>query len=71
MLKVRFVIAPLAAFAVLSVHAQGWTEFESLEDSFRVNFPAEPVIEQIEYLSEFDAILPARRYTVARWRRNI
>ena len=43
--------------------AQGWYQFRSPEDRFGVNFPVEPEIEQIEYLSEFDAILPARRYT--------
>ena len=28
-----------------------------------MNFPVEPEVEQIEYSSEFDVILPARRYT--------
>jgi len=43
--------------------AQGWFEFASIADRFSVNFPAEPEVEDFYYLSEFDAIFPARRYT--------
>jgi hypothetical protein len=59
----RFVSLIIALLAAHPAASQGWFQFESLEDRFRVNFPAEPIVEQVEYLSEFDAILPARRYT--------
>ncbi|HEY5622918.1 MAG TPA: hypothetical protein VIV14_04080 [Gammaproteobacteria bacterium] len=63
MTTMRSIAAVIVLLAAVPAAAQSWVQFESLEDRFRVNFPAEPIVEPIEYLSEFDAILPARRYT--------
>jgi len=46
--------------------AQQWVEYANLADRFAVNFPEEPKIEEIIYLSEYRAILPARVYTAQR-----
>ena len=43
--------------------AKSWFEFVSITDRFSVNFPAEPDVENFDYISEFDAIFPARIYT--------
>lgn len=58
-------LLPLTTLMFLSpvIFAQGWFEFASIADRFSVNFPAEPEVEDFDYLSEFDAIFPARRYT--------
>jgi hypothetical protein len=48
------------------VGAQGWFEYENIEDRFGVNFPSEPTIESFEYSSEFDAVFPARIYRAER-----
>jgi hypothetical protein len=46
-----------------SVSAQGWFGYSSDLDQFTVNFPAEPVIEEISYPSEYGAVFPGRVYT--------
>ena len=43
--------------------AQGWFEYLSQVDKFTVNFPAEPVITEIDYPSEYGAVFPSRIYT--------
>jgi hypothetical protein len=45
------------------VSAQGWFGYSSDLDQFTVNFPAEPVIEEISYPSEYGAVFPGRVYT--------
>lgn len=45
------------------LHAQNWFGFTSNVDQFTVNFPAEPVIEEITYPSEYGAVFPGRVYT--------
>ncbi len=59
-------IVPLAAAILVAqpAAAQGWFVYRSIEDRFSVNLPAEPTVEDFEYLSEFDAIFPGRRHTV-------
>lgn len=61
-------ICLLSATLILSTPAaslaQGWIEYLSQEDRFGVNFPGEPDIEAFEYQSEFNAVFPARVYTV-------
>jgi len=44
--------------------AQGWIEYSNQGDRFGVNLPGEPEIEEFTYSSEFDALFPARLYTV-------
>jgi len=62
----EFRLLPLVSLIVFSpaAFAQGWFEFVSIVDRFGVNFPAEPEVEDFDYLSEFDAIFPGRIYTV-------
>jgi hypothetical protein len=45
------------------VAAQGWFGYVNEIDSFTVNFPAEPEVEQINYPSEYGADFPGRVYT--------
>ena len=58
----------LSAFFILMFSgpsfAQGWIEFVSQIDRFGVNFPGEPDVQQFNYESEFNAVFPARIYTV-------
>ena len=54
----------LVLFFSGSCFAQAWIEYRSETDSFTVNFPAEPKVEQITYPSEYDAVFPGRVYTV-------
>ena len=61
----RRVLLPLAVILIAQpVAAQGWFEFRSVEDRYSVNFPAEPIVEDFIYASEFDARYPARTHTV-------
>jgi hypothetical protein len=50
-------------FSLENASAQGWIEYVSLADRFSINLPGEPEIEELTYLSEFDATYPARLYT--------
>src|SRR6185295_13621528 len=62
---VRFIILGLAAVALLAprpVAAQDWIEYASKDDLFSVNFPQEPKIEKLEYVSQQGAPLPGRAY---------
>jgi hypothetical protein len=43
--------------------AQGWFEYENLEDLFSVNFPAEPEISESAYISEYGSPFVARKYS--------
>ena len=43
---------------------QGWIEYVNLADRFSVNLPGEPQMQEIRYESEFDAVFPARQYTL-------
>ncbi|HET9359963.1 MAG TPA: hypothetical protein VFO58_09440 [Vicinamibacterales bacterium] len=64
----RLMLASVA-FLLLSAApalAQGWTDFVSREDGFRINLPAEPKVTSTTYLSEYGADLPARVYAVER-----
>jgi len=43
--------------------AQEWKEFRSQQDGFGVNFPGDPVVTEIRWISEYGADVPARVYT--------
>ena len=43
--------------------AQGWIEYVSREDFFAINFPGQPRIQQITWVSEQGAMYPARVYS--------
>ena len=54
-----------AAFVLLASgpsFAQGWTEYASQEDFFTVNFPGEPTVRDITYLTEYRVALAGRVY---------
>ncbi len=42
---------------------QDWIRYVDQEERFTVNFPGEPVVEEISYLSEYGVEFPARVYT--------
>jgi hypothetical protein len=63
--------ARLAAAALVLVLgtpalAQDWIDFESREDHFSINFPSQPTVENIEWTSSEDDVVPARKYTAMR-----
>jgi len=43
--------------------AQEWTEFASREDRFTITFPGKPEVTDTTWVSQYQAILPARIYT--------
>ena len=54
------------AFAMLlsaDVSAQNWVEHTSIEDRFNAVFPAEPNVEEVEWISEDSTVVPGRRYS--------
>ncbi len=64
----RYTLAVITFFLVFwfeTSSSQGWIEYANLTDRFSINFPSEPKIEEITYLSEFDATYPARIYSVS------
>ena len=44
--------------------AQGWSKYVDEADRFIINFPSEPVVREISYVSQHGAILPARVHSV-------
>ncbi|MED5534861.1 MAG: hypothetical protein VX690_04110 [Pseudomonadota bacterium] len=42
---------------------QTWTRYINQTDLFTVNFPGEPIVEEVDFLSEYGVIFPARTYT--------
>ena len=65
-MRVLPVVLTVAAVLVprLAV-AQGWIEYVSRQDFFAINFPGQPRIQQITWLSEQGAMYPARVYSAA------
>lgn len=64
----RFLVLISAAMgAVLSsaALAQAWIEFTSHEDRFMAQFPGEPVVEDIGYITAAGILVPGRTFTVA------
>jgi hypothetical protein len=51
-------------FAGLSL-AQGWAPYTSKNDSFSVNFPGDPKVQETTYKTEYSITLPARIYSTA------
>ncbi len=45
-------------------YAQGWIKFVSEDDQFIVNFPREPDVAEVEYVTESGAIIPSSIYSV-------
>ena len=46
-----------------AARAQDWIEYQNNEDGFKVNFPAEPKITDIPWVTEQGYIIPARIYS--------
>jgi len=47
---------------LVTLQASAWIEYASQTDHFSINFPGEPGIRDIEYLTEYGLSLPARVY---------
>jgi hypothetical protein len=62
----RFVALGTAALSLLlagTAFAQEWIEYSNRSDFFTINFPAEPKVKEITYLTEYSISLPARVYS--------
>src|SRR5258707_12711617 len=46
--------------------AQDWTEYQSVQDGFKVDFPGQPKITETTWTSEYGYKLPARVYSADR-----
>jgi len=60
-----FAFALLLAIPVLAT-AQDWTEYQNIQDGFKVDFPGQPKITETTWTSEYGYKLPARVYTAER-----
>ena len=63
----RKLSCPLSAALILLLSGPSfaqWIEHPNVEEGFFINFPAEPMVEEITWESEYDAIFPARVYSV-------
>jgi hypothetical protein len=49
-----------------SARAQDWVEFGSVEDGFRIAFPAQPEVGVVPYTSQYGYALPAKVYSVTK-----
>ena len=66
-MRLILVVASMCILSPLTAAlAQGWDEFVSRDDGFRVNFPGPPKIARVTYTSEYGADLPARVYSATR-----
>ena len=63
---ISVVSAMFVLLMVTPAFAKGWADFDSREDGFKVNFPAQPKISETTYMSEYGADMPARVYVVVR-----
>ena len=43
--------------------AQSWVEYASIEDRFHAVFPAEPSVEEVEWITEDTSVVSGRRYS--------
>ena len=50
--------------SISNAQAQNWLEYINKTDLFIVNFPGEPEVREITHESAFEAIFPARVYSV-------
>jgi hypothetical protein len=61
--RLNFVFVLLFLFASSAAQAQGWIEFEDRAWGVSINFPHEPVAEDIDYTSYYERDVPARVYS--------
>ena len=64
MSPVKLISAIIVLLVPTYALGQGWFQYSNRIDRFTVNLPSEPEMEEFTYESEFDALFPARRYTV-------
>ncbi len=61
----NLVLAVLGSLYVVSAAAQGWNEFIDREELFIVHLPHPPAVDDITYVSEYQAALPGKIYTIS------
>jgi len=61
---ISLTLATLTLFTPEYSLGQSWIEYVNRADRFSVNLPRDPAVQEFEYESEFDAVMPARRYTL-------
>ena len=59
------------AFAIVlttsvTIFAQDWTEFQNIQDGFKIDFPGQPKVTETTWTSEYGYKLPARVYNAER-----
>ena len=64
MSPVKLISAIIILLVPVYALGQGWFQYSNRIDRFTVNLPSEPEMEEFTYESEFNALFPARRYTV-------
>jgi hypothetical protein len=55
-----------AALTPVAAYAQPWVSYVSMEDHFAQWFPAEPTVEDVDWLDENGDMRPARKYSAVR-----
>jgi len=65
-LAAGFVVLAFALFGPSASHAQAWVSYVSMEDHFAQWFPAEPIVEDVEWIDEDSNVRPARKYSAER-----
>ena len=63
-----FALALVAVVTVSPAFAQEWTEYQNVQDGFKVVFPGQPKVSESRWTSEYGYPLPARVYTAERGR---
>lgn len=64
MRRIAFTTAALILVMSWPILAQEWIQYASKADSFGVNFPSEPRVQDITYPTEYGITLPGRVYRV-------
>jgi len=60
---IRLLSAGWILFVSAPAFAQEWIEYVDRKEHFQINFPGQPTVKDIQYLSEDGEMLPARVYT--------
>jgi len=62
MLRFALLLPVLLAFPGIAA-AQNWQQFKSIEDRFSVNFPGDPILEEVTFTAEDGNEIPARLWS--------
>src|SRR5436853_2853660 len=65
MRRIAFVFALVLSASGL-VLAQDWSEYQNIQDGFKIDFPGQPKVTETTYKSEYDYTLPAHVYSAER-----